>query len=189
MNRSLRAALIGCAGMLLLNACAGAGPAPSTSAAPRTTPSPVAASVTPTPPFSPTLPRPSPASTTTPPGTALPELECKLNRQFPANGTKLEPRTDFTVRWTITNTGSAAWQPGEVDLDFVGGTAMHFSPVMALPEVVAQGQSITLSVDMKALRNTSSYVTTWALRQGDAHFCRLSLLIYVQWENDSGGNP
>ena len=40
------------------------------------------------------------------------------------------------------------------------------------------------TVDMKALRNTSSYITNWSLRRGDTYFCALSLKILVQW---SGG--
>jgi hypothetical protein len=112
---------------------------------------------------------------------AGPELGCRLNWQLPVNGTKYEPRVDFSVRWDVTNTGTAAWDPRTVDLVYTGGTRMYFSPVIPLPESVAPGESVTLNVDMKALRNTSSYVTTWALRDGDTYFCALSVKIYVQW--------
>ena len=111
-----------------------------------------------------------PASAT-PRAPADPELACNLNWQSPVNGTKFEPRTDFTVQWNVTNTGASAWEPGAVDFVYAGGTRMYFEPVIPLAESVAPGQSITLSVDMKALRNTSSYVTAWALRRGDAYFC------------------
>jgi hypothetical protein len=117
----------------------------------------------------------------TAPTASGPELDCKLNWQSPHDRTKLEPRTDFTVRWNVTNTGTAAWEPGEVDLIYSGGTRMFFSPVIPLPERVAPGESTTLTVDMKALRNTSSYVTTWTLRRGETYFCTLSVMIYVQW--------
>ncbi len=171
--------------MLWLNACttATASPAlptstqaaPSPTASPSSTPEPVPR-LCPSP-----SPLPEPATAIAPSG---PELACKLIRQFPVNGTKLEPRTNFTVRWDVTNTGAAAWEPGSVDLIYSGGTRMYFEPVIPLTQTVAPGQSITLTVDMKALRNTSSYVTIWTLRRGDFYFCTLSSKILVQW---SGG--
>lgn len=113
-----------------------------------------------------------------------PELDCKLNWQYPADGTKFESRADFSVQWNVTNTGMDAWEPGTVDLIYTHGTRMHSIPILALDHRVAPGQSITLTVDLKALKNTSSYITNWALRRGDLYFCALSLKIFV---HGSGG--
>ncbi|HET6845565.1 MAG TPA: NBR1-Ig-like domain-containing protein [Anaerolineales bacterium] len=123
---------------------------------------------------------PTSAATWSPTATG-PAFDCHLNSQFPVDGTKYEPRSDFSVRWDVTNTGTAPWEPGSVELVYTGGTQMYYSPVIPLPQRVAPGQKTTLIADMKALRNTSSYVTTWALRRGDSYFCRLSIKIYVQW--------
>jgi len=110
-----------------------------------------------------------------------PELDCKVNWQSPRNRTKVEPRAEFTVRWNVTNTGSAAWDPGVVDLAYSGGTRMYYEPVIPLTQVVAPGEDVTLTVDMKALRDTRSYATSWALRRDDTYFCDLGVRIYVQW--------
>ena len=181
MTHSFKALLIGPALVLFLSSCAAAPAASPAPAIAATTTQPPTALPSPSPlpptPVAPTSTSAAPAS----PTAAGPELDCRLNSQFPANGTKYEPRTDFSVRWDVTNTGTAAWDPGTVDLIYTGGTQMYYSPVIPLAQSVAPGQSVTLIVDMKALRNTSSYVTTYALRRGDAYFCRLSVKIYVQW--------
>lgn len=177
-----RASLIAAALMLSLSACAPAGaaaglPAESTSQ-PTLPPQPsptIPPAFTATPTITPIPPSPTAA------GTPAAELACKLNWQAPQDGTKLEPRTDFAMRWNVTNTGTAAWEPGEVDLIYAGGTRMFYSPVVPLPERVAPGQSITLSAGMKAQRDTRAYVTTYTLRRGEAVFCSLSVRIYVQW--------
>ncbi len=176
MKRSLRTTLLAAAMLLWLNACTAATASPALPTFTQAAPAPTAsASSTPAP-----LPSPLPAPTR-PTAPAGPELDCRLNSQSPIDGTKLEPRTDFTVRWDVTNTGAAAWEPGSVDLIYSGGTRMYFAPAIPLTQTVAPGQSTTLTVDMKALRNTSSYVTTWTLRRGDIYFCTLSVKILVQW--------
>ena len=172
--------------VFVLNSCSAlavpaADPAPATAStatqSPTTLPQP-----SPLP--APALP-PTPMSAVAPsPAATGPQLDCRINSQFPANGTKYEPRASFSVRWDVTNTGTAAWEPGTVDLVYTHGTRMYFSPTIALEHRVAPGDTAALSVGMKALRNTSSYITNWALRRGDTYFCALSLKIFVQW---SGG--
>lgn len=87
------------------------------------------------------------------------------------------------MQWNVTNTGTAAWDPGTVDLVFVGGTRMFMRSPIALAESVSPGQSVTLAADMKALRNTSSYVTNFALRRGGTFFCVVGIKIFVQTDN------
>jgi hypothetical protein len=84
------------------------------------------------------------------------------------------------VQWNVTNTGSAAWDPAAVDLVFVGGTRMFLQSPIALESTVAPGGSVTLKAEMKALRNTSGYVTNFALRRGEVTFCTVGISILVQ---------
>ena len=187
MTYSIKAALIAPGVVLFLNSCASAATPLAISTPSAAPPATVEAKQVSTAVASSTsAPSPIPLTeSATPPETTVPDLACKLNWQSPANGAKFEPRTDFTVRWNVTNIGTAAWDPGIVDFVYAGGTRMYFDPVIPLAESVAPGETITLGVDMKALRNTSSYVTTWTLRRGDVYFCTLSAMIYVQWIGDT----
>ena len=184
MRSSRKAILLACAFVLCLNACAAATALPpslTASAAPSATPLPVHTPTAVPSPFPQFMPSPTGAVMQGAP-TAMtgPELDCRLNSQYPPDGSKFERRADFTVLWNVTNTGTAAWDPGTVDLVYIGGTVMFLKSPIPLEERVAPGQTVTLRADMKALRNTSSYVTQFALRRGDTYFCVLGVKIFVQ---------
>jgi len=123
-----------------------------------------------------TSPTPSPASTPTAPV----ELACKYNWQSPGNYIQYKPNRSFTVGWNVTNTGTAAWDPESVEFTYLSGRNMYQYPLVRLQARVAPGQSVTLSVPMRAPRNSTMYTTTWSLRRRDTYFCPLRVTIYVE---------
>ena len=100
--------------------------------------------------------------------------------QSPRNGANYNPAAKFTVGWKVTNNGTAVWDAGSVVFMYLGGAKLHNDELFPLQTTVGPGQSIVLSVPMKAPRNSTKYTTYWGLRRGDSFFCRLMLSIYVQ---------
>lgn len=119
---------------------------------------------------------PTPSST----ATAAHPLDCRLDWQSPGNGLQVNPDQLFTVGWHVTNTGTDTWSPGSVSFTYLGGTKPNRDTVIGLKFSVAPGQSVTLTAEMKAPRNSTLYTTYWGLRQGDTFFCRVSVSIYVK---------
>lgn len=107
------------------------------------------------------------------------DLGCKFNWQSPHNGTIYDPQDVFTVGWNVTNTGASTWTPGSVQLTWVAGAKMSAEPTARLKASVAPGQSVVLSVQMRAPKNSTLYTTHWSLRRGNTYFCPLTLSIYV----------
>ncbi len=95
------------------------------------------------------------------------------------DGAQIAPNSTFSVAWTITNTGTAAWDPEGVDFTYLSGTKMNQSPLVHLPTNVAPGDTVTLIVDMRTPNKTSRYTTVWSLRRGKDYFCSLRLTISV----------
>ncbi|MGZ6316430.1 MAG: NBR1-Ig-like domain-containing protein [Anaerolineales bacterium] len=144
-------------------------------------------SSTPTPTFLPAAPSSTPTPTvllalpsSTPAPTALSELDCRLVWQSPRNGIAYLPEHKFSVGWMIQNVGTATWDAGSAEFTYLGGAKLHNDDLVPLQSSVAPGQTIVLSVPMKAPRNSTKYTTYWGLRRGDTFFCRLKLTIYVK---------
>jgi hypothetical protein len=57
---------------------------------------------------------------------------------------------------------------------------MAIYPVVHLEKSVAPGQTVGLTVDMKAPKDSTKYTSTWALHGGDTYFCFLTYVIYVK---------
>jgi hypothetical protein len=144
------------------------------------------ATLTPTATPAPTLPLLPPRATLTPAPTATvpAELDCDLMWQSPGNGITYEPGEEFTVGWKVINSGIAEWDTHRVIFTYLGGAKLYQSPTLELQADVDPGESVILSVEMRAPRNSTKYSTYWALRRGDVFFCRLALSIYVEPPGD-----
>ncbi len=119
-------------------------------------------------------------STATASNTPIGPLDCSLLIQSMANGSQVSAGERFTVGWQLQNTGSATWFPGTTVFTFVGGTKMYLYPEAQLQASVMPEATTTVSVDMKAPKNSTTYTSLWSLRQGTTYFCRVRLTIYVK---------
>jgi hypothetical protein len=117
--------------------------------------------------------------TPSPTETPSQELDCEVLWQSVIDGKQIGPGMTFSVAWTITNTGTAAWDPGQVDFTYFSGTKMNQTPLVQLPTTVGPGETVTLDVDMRTPNKTSRYTTVWSLRRGEDYFCSVRLTISV----------
>ena len=140
-----------------------------------------------TPESAPILLLPSASSTPAPTGlsvtptpTQIAELDCKLMWQSPANDSAYSTGQKFTAGWSLENSGTATWDAGSFEFIYLGGRKLDLGDVVHLETSVPPGQSVVLSVSMKAPQYPGTYTTYWGMRQGNAYFCRLKLEIYAQ---------
>ena len=166
------------------------------SAIPTNTPIPPTATITETP--TPTITQtpsktntyvvyypPTPVRTNTPkPPTAEPtnsDWNCEVTWQLIENGQDFSPYEPFDARWTIKNTGDNTWQADDVDYRYMSGTEIQTNgKLFDLPSTVAPGDSITITVDMKAPGSSGHYETFWALARHSDVFCWLPVRIDVK---------
>ncbi|MGD2158454.1 MAG: NBR1-Ig-like domain-containing protein [Anaerolineales bacterium] len=118
----------------------------------------------------PVLPTPMPTTIPpTPTPTAIPAL-CD-HAQFVkdisvADGTSFLPGTPFVKTWRLKNIGTCTWTK-DYDLVFVSGSLLSADTVMALPQTVKPGESVDLSVEMRASQAAGRYRGNWMLRNED----------------------
>lgn len=108
------------------------------------------------------------------------DYACVLLSQNPANGTVMNPQTDFDASWTLRNSGLKTWDSGSVDFIYVRGDKLHKQAGYDLPKDVAPGKSIQLGADMLAPKTEGTYTTFWGLRRGKNIFCEVYLTIIVR---------
>lgn len=105
---------------------------------------------------------------------------CRILSVSPANGTSLNPNTDFDTTWSVKNTGQKTWDRNSVDFIYDSGAKINKVAGYDLPANVKPGETTSLGVDMVAPKNSGSYTTTWTLRVGQNNFCKMSLTINVK---------
>ncbi len=158
-------------------------PTPSLTLRPSMTPEPTetsTASISATPEPTLSLTPTVPASSPSPTPTARSALDCKLVWQSPGNGANYLPDQAFTAGWKVSNNGTSTWDVNSVDFVYLGGAKLYDYPLVHLKTSVSPGQSVILSVRMRAPKNSTKYVTYWSMRRGDTFFCRVMLSIYVE---------
>ncbi len=117
----------------------------------------------PAPPPTATLAIPLPA--TLPPATATQNCD---KAEFVTDvtiqdGTTLSPNENFVKTWRLKNIGTCSWTPS-YKIAFDSGDAMSGPASQALTGNVNPGQTVDISVNLKAPASNGSYKGWWALR-------------------------
>ena len=138
------------------------------SATPKATNTPIASRT----PF--ILPSPTPQ-----PVIALPTIDripldgkCKIVSQTPSDGTAFKPGSEFTTAWMIQNTSDNAWGKDNVDVKYLSGERMQKNvSVVDLPQSVAPGGSINITITMIAPLAQGYHITYWNFTSGSQVLC------------------
>ncbi len=80
--------------------------------------------------------------------------------------TVFAPYATFTKTWRIKNEGTCTWNTSYAVV-FESGASMGGPASIALPSEVAPGQSIDISVDLKAPASADTYKGNWMLRNAN----------------------
>jgi hypothetical protein len=79
------------------------------------------------------------------------------------DGTVLDPDEDFTKTWRLKNTGTCSWTPSYAVV-FSNGDSMSGPATQALTGNVNPGQTMDISVNLKAPGSSGEYTGYWKLR-------------------------
>ena len=96
------------------------------------------------------------------------------------DGTVFKPQKKFTVRWTVKNTGTAAWRKHTIDYRYIGGDKFHDRAAYDMNFIVDPGETIDIKVDMHAPKQPGSYETTWVVGLNKGGLCKMTLAIVVK---------
>jgi len=84
--------------------------------------------------------------------------------QSPGDGTVFTPGEDFTLTWTVKNTGSTTWTTDYQLRFYLGNSALRFTASdIKFPKEVKPNDTIDLSLRMEAPHNGGDYTTIWVL--------------------------
>ena len=109
-----------------------------------------------------------PAATLAPVVTAVPSSSNCVNAMSYVSdvtvkdGTNFNPNAGFRKTWRIYNNGSCTWD-SNYTLQYVSGDAMNGSYVR-IPTTVKPGQTVDVSVDLKAPSKAGNYKGNWQMR-------------------------
>jgi hypothetical protein len=94
--------------------------------------------------------------------------------------TILEPNADFTKTWRLKNIGTCSWTPSYAVV-FHSGESMGGPATQALASNVNPGQTVDLSVSLKAPSSNGTYTGYWRLRNASGtSFTQFYVRIKVQ---------
>jgi hypothetical protein len=143
-------------------------PSPTSTVTP-TLPATATSAVSPTNPIAPTNPRPSVAD------------KAEWVAQNPADGTVMAPGQEFTMTWTIKNTGTTTWNTSYQLRYYLADATLRFGASdIKFPKEVKPVENVDLSVKMKAPSAAGDYMTIWVLTNDQgANFYTITLSIKV----------
>lgn len=113
-------------------------------------------------------------------GSSSADYSCQVISVSPSNGTTFDARADFDATWRVRNNGIKGWDRNSTDFYYLSGSKFYQVAGYDLSRDVDPGQTIDLSADMEAPKDSGNYTTTWTLRVGDRNFCSMSLTINVR---------
>lgn len=107
--------------------------------------------------------------TVTPASTSPPSASC--NQALPGapidvtipDDTKLRPGEAFTKTWRLQNVGTCPWT-SDYSIVWFSGERLEAPLEVSINETITYGQSVDLSVDMKAPESQGTYQSNWKLR-------------------------
>lgn len=79
------------------------------------------------------------------------------------DGTVLDPNETFTKTWRLRNSGTCSWTPS-YSVVFSNGNSMSGPTTQALTGNVNPGQTMDISINLKAPATADDYVGYWSLR-------------------------
>ena len=102
-----------------------------------------------------------------------------------ADNTEFSPGEEFTVTWTIENTGSTTWTTSYY-IEFTSGEQMGAEDQIYLPYSVAPNTNVQISADFTAPSTTGEYQSDWNLTNaGGTSFSYFYIIIEVVEDGES----
>lgn len=129
------------------------------------------------------------AATDTAPASAAPSCDIAqfITDVTVPDNTVMTQNQSFTKTWRLKNVGTCSWTSSYA-LIFFSGDSMNGPAVQALSGNVNQGQTVDISVDLKAPGSDGTYTGYWKLRNASGvAFTQFYVQIKVQGGGGGGG--
>ncbi|HSV85436.1 MAG TPA: NBR1-Ig-like domain-containing protein [Levilinea sp.] len=108
-------------------------------------------------------------------------MGCQVVSASPNTIQSMSPNNDFDGVWQLKNTGSKNWDLKSIDYKYISGAKIYkHDAIYDLPKTVKPGETIKIVVDMIAPSTSGVYTTHWALVEGSATLCNMSISIKVK---------
>ncbi len=113
--------------------------------------------------------------------TPAPNATCVMNSVTLTSPIIMSVNHDFTTTWEVKNSGSNNLEASNIDFKFINGVTMHKNgSIFDLSNTIQPGQTIRLSVNMRAPNQIGIYTANWALAQGNTVLCNLPVTVIVE---------
>jgi len=107
----------------------------------------------------------------------------------PPDNTIFKPGEEFTVTWTLENTGTPTWTTNYY-IKFYSGEQMDAEDKVFLPYPVPPGTNVQVSVDFVATESEGSKRSDWILKNAnDETFYSFYIVIEVSESNQAPASP
>jgi hypothetical protein len=105
---------------------------------------------------------------------------CQIVSQTPANNSSKAASADFDAVFKIKNISGSTWNSASLDVKYQGGADMHkYADLFDLPSSVANGDTITLTIDMLAPADNGAFSEMWSIVNGSTPICSFAVTIKV----------
>ncbi len=104
---------------------------------------------------------------------------CAVRGVNPPRGWQVERDKEFSVTWTVLNTGTKHWTVNTIDFVFQSGFRHEGRSIQDLWKNVAPGNTVNLTVRYKSPKQLGEYRAIWNLRVGNRDFCGMVMSFEV----------
>ena len=111
--------------------------------------------------------------------TAIPAVHCYVKSVYPTTADTIAPGANFTIRWTILNTGSDTWTTAYT-LNYSSGARFPGQKTSNLPFSVGKNADITVTMGVTAPSSAGTYNTVWTILNGFQPVCVMGLSVIVK---------
>jgi hypothetical protein len=94
------------------------------------------------------------------------------------DGTVLTPGSAFTKTWRLQNAGTSTWTTS-YSLAFVSGEQMGSIKSVSLPQSVAPGAQVDISVNLVAPTNLGTYQGYWKMKNASGQFFNDAVYVLI----------
>ena len=96
--------------------------------------------------------------------TPTPQYACQLIDKYPDNWMEFKPHVPFEARWTLKNTGTKTWVPGELVVKYISGVEMYaIKDYESLKTETPPDSLVLIIADMISPKKSGQHITTWGL--------------------------
>jgi hypothetical protein len=97
------------------------------------------------------------------------------------DGTQFNPDTAFKKTWKLRNIGTCTWNTNDVSMFFDSGTQMGAPASVPMPSTVAPGNTVDITVDMKAPNSAGRYIGYWKFKTAQGTIFGIGVTANKAW--------